>query len=368
MQKKIVLFSSLAFLLTALVFTGCGKSSAVKPDQGQPAQEAKNMALYKGQDRKDLLLKGAQAERELFIYEAMSKEDLQPIMEKFKEKYPFINIQVYRGSANEARQRLLTEYKAGKSVADVFGSATVDLEIARREQTLQKFSSPEADAYPEIFKNKDRYWVTYRTQMPVLGYNTKLVSKDEAPKTYEDLLDPKWKGKIAVDSEEHEWMATLVKYWGEQKGMDFFNKLSQQDLIIRTGRTLHAQLLSAGEFPISLSTLNHRLEELKQQGAPVDYIALEPAVARPSAISLPAKSNHLNTALLWIDFILSEEGQKIFQGQKRIPVHPKVPADPPRMNTGFKYIMRDDAAVIDEYDKWTSLFQNLFVNRSSNRK
>src|SRR5262249_26144657 len=160
-----------------------------------------------------------------------------------------------------------------------------------------------------------------RYNMLVLGWNTNLVSAAEAPRRYEDLLDPKWRGKLGMEAEDQIWLATLMEHWGEARGQEFFKRITEQQLLIRKGHTLLANLVVAGEVPLTPTLYNHRPEVLKRRGAPIDWRPLEPVVAVAHVISLPRAAPHAHAAMLFIDYLLSTEGQQVLAGLGRIPAH-----------------------------------------------
>lgn len=158
----------------------------------------------------------------------------------------------------------------------------------------------------------------------VIGYNTKLVARDQAPKSWEDLLDPKWKGKIALDEENYSWYGAMTQKWGKEKTQRYMRGLAKQDIQLRSGQTLIAQLMAAGEFPVAM-VLAHRIEKMKEQGAPVEWVTtLDPVTVSLHPIGVAAKAPHPNAAKLFIDFILSKEGQQLLLSIERTPARPGI--------------------------------------------
>jgi iron(III) transport system substrate-binding protein len=198
-----------------------------------------------------------------------------------------------------------------------------------------------------------------RLQIFVVGYNTNLVKREELPKSLTGFTDPKWKGKLGIEAGDFEWMATLVKKWGEAQGMAFFRKLAELRPEVRKGHVLLAQLVAAGEIPVGLTTYSGNAETLKRKGAPIDWAPID-AVARPQGIGIARNAPHPASALLYADFVLSaEDGQKMYEAMGRPPVNTKVKSS----LTNFSMTFLDPVAVIDEADKWDKLWEELFLKR-----
>jgi iron(III) transport system substrate-binding protein len=193
----------------------------------------------------------------------------------------------------------------------------------------------------------------------VVGYNTQKVKRDEIPKTYEGFLDPRWKGRIGIEATDVEWMATLVKAWGNEKGMDYFRKLAAMGPDMRKGHILLAELVAAGEVPVGLTMYNSNIESLKRKGAPIDFVAVQPVAARPQGIGVAKNAPHPAAAALFADFVLSPEGQRLFEAMGRVPASTKVKST---LND-FPFTPIDPATVLDESARWEKLWNELFLQK-----
>jgi iron(III) transport system substrate-binding protein len=191
----------------------------------------------------------------------------------------------------------------------------------------------------------------------VVGYNTQKVKRSEIPPTYEGFLDPRWKGRIGIEATDVEWMATLVKTWGNDKGLDYFRKLAAMKPDMRKGHILLAELVAAGEVPVGLTMYNSNIESLKRKGAPIDFVAVQPVAARPQGIGVAKAAPHPNAALLFVDFVLSPEGQKLFESLGRVPASRKVTS---ALND-FSFTLIDPVTVLDESARWEKLWNELFL-------
>ena len=233
------------------------------------------VALYRGTDRQARLEQGAKSEGEVVWYTSMSAGDSTRVVDMFGKRYPSIQPKLVRLTTERALQRYMAEYQAGKTIADIVDIDEPQMEFLRRKNTLQPFHTPVAEKFDKRFVQPQGYWVASRVTMIVLGYNTRLVKPAEAPRRYEDLLDPKWKGKMSLEREQTEWFMTLMEIWGEEKGRSFFQKLGSQEANIRSGHTLMAQLILAGEDPLSPNAYSHHFPREQRKGAPVAFTNLD---------------------------------------------------------------------------------------------
>jgi len=321
------------------------------------------VANYKGEDRQARLEAGARAEGFVMIYTSMDIEESQPILDAFTKKYPFLRGEIYRASGEDVAQKIITEYRGRKYVADLFEGTGIDVAKMLKDGFGQSYFTPRAGTYPRQAKDVKGYWVATRYNMLVAAWNTNLVSDANSPRRYEDLADARWRSRIGIEAEDQVWLATLLEHWGESKAMEFFRRISEQQLLIRKGHTLLAELIVAGEVPMSPTIYNHRPERLKRRRAPIEWRPLEPVVAVPHVVSLPKNAPHPHAAMLFVDFLLSPEGQQELVKLGRIPAHPFVKADPPHLNQGFVYRAIDPNLFLDKYARYDQLWQDLIMRR-----
>jgi len=269
-------------------------------------------------------LGGAKQEKEVVWYTTTSATDNQAIVAGFNRKYPFLKVQALRTTGEKLRQRVLTETSSGQYFADALSASGMEMGLLKSRNLLQPYEAPEAANYPAGAKDRERYFTAIYARNFVMGYNTAMVPEKDRPKDWPDLLDPKWNGKIGIDEEEFEWYGTLIDYWGRERAGRFMRALAAQQPQLRRGHSLLAQLLAAGEFPISI-VVPFEIEQLKRRGAPVDWSATsDPIVTSINVIGLSTKAPHPNGAKLLINYILSEEGQNIIRSASRVPIRPGV--------------------------------------------
>lgn len=270
------------------------------------------------------LIDGAKKEGALVWYMSASIEDAQAILLAFNKKYPFLKTDFFRAGSARLFNRIMNEVRAGKVLFDLVAVRGLETHQLVKAGLLQPYVSPESAAYPAGFKDSKGYWVDYFDSYNVIGYNTQLVARDQAPKSWEDLLDPKWKGKIALDEENFSWYGAMTQKWGKEKTQRYMRALAKQDIQLRNGQTLIAQLMAAGEFSVAM-VLAHRIEKMKEQGAPVAWVTtLDPVTVSLHPIGLAAKAPHPNAAKLFVDFILSKDGQQLLLSIERTPARPGI--------------------------------------------
>jgi len=258
------------------------------------------------------LVDGAKKEGKMVFYTSVETEFARSLTSAFEAKYPFLKTDIFRSTHEKVVSRMNVERQTGTFTADVVSVGEFETFHLQRRGFIAPYKSPQATAYPEGFKDPNGYWTDFYDNLIVTAYNTTRVKREEIPKRYEDLLQPRWKGRMVLDQNEDRWFANMLYLMGEKKGLEFMQALARQDVAIRSGRSLVTQLLGAGEFDLQIVAYWYRPYLMKKQGAPVDWIGLEPAIVALHPISMVEKAPHPNAARLFIDFALSDEGQKIF--------------------------------------------------------
>ena len=316
----------------------------------------KNVYMYQGADREQRLLAGAKKEGELTLYTSAQADDIGAVAKAFEAKYG-VKVQMWRAGSEKVMQRAITEARAGRYAVDAFELNGPELEAMWREGLLDRFHSPQSANMPKQAFAKNGAYIADRFNFFTIAYNTKLVKPNEVPNSYEDLLKPHWVGRIGIEASDTDWFGSMVHAMGEKKGLEFFRKLADMKPQLRTGHTLMAELVSSGEIPLAATIYNHNAERLKVKGAPIEWKALTPTFGRPNGVSVAKRAEHPHAALLFIDFMLSLEGQRLIQKVNRVPASNKVDS---KLND-FPYEMIDPVVVIDEAPKWDKLWSELFL-------
>jgi len=321
-----------------------------------PAQTVAELAAYAGPDRAQRLIDGAKKESALMIYSSMTVADMGTLINAFQAKYG-VKAQLWRGSSEDIRNRVTREYAAGRYDADVAETAGPDMEAMVREQVLQQVVTPVSKELIPQATSAHGQWIATRLSVFVGAYNTDIIKPSDAPKSYEDLLSPRFKGKLGIEAEDANWFMATVLHMGEERGLKLFRDIvAANGISVRKGHTLLANLVPTGEVPLALTTYSYRVEQLKNERAPVEIVYLPPVVAFPTGIGMFRRAPHPHAALLFQDFILTD-GQKILAEREAVPTNPKVKAAP----RGLIFV--DLARFMDDGEKWTRLFRETFTIR-----
>lgn len=276
------------------------------------------------------LIEGAKNEGKLVWYTSMAIDTSKPLLDAFLKEYPFIKADLVRAGEEKLMTRIMSETRAGRWSFDaVSTSATA---VLADKNMVAPYLSPQRAAYIDEFKDPQGFWTAIYVNNLIVAYNTKMVAAKDAPKNYSDLLDPKWKGQMLMDSTDYDWFGTLVTVWGRERTVDYMKRLARQDPLWRRGHGLTAQLVGAGESPLAWA-YNFRIERMKKEGAPVDWIeTFDPIVVTMNGLGLGAKATNPNAAKLFIDFALSKRGQEMVRGMRRIPARGDVEPLAPKMD------------------------------------
>jgi iron(III) transport system substrate-binding protein len=301
-------------------------------------------------------------DKSLTLYTSLAPTESGPLAQAF-EKKTGIKVEVWRAISEKVVQRALTEAQARRFAVDVIETNGPEMEMLAREKLFVALDSPHFRDLPPGAIPKHRLWIPDRMNFFVVAYNTTKVRRDELPKDYAGFLDPKWRGRIGIEATDAEWMATLIKKWGNELGMARFRKLAEMRPDVRKGHVLLAELIAAGEIPVGLTVYNSNAETLKRKGAPIDWVPIEPVVARPQGIAVARNAPNPKAARAFVDFVLSPEGQELLSSMGRAPVSTKVRT---HMNN-FEYTVVDPATVLDEQEKWNKLWDDLFIRGEAKR-
>ena len=322
------------------------------------AQESQSPMTYDGADRNERLLEGARKEGSLLLYTSMAEKDMLGLVNAFQDKYG-IKVEVWRSGKNKVLQRALTEADAGRFVVDVIQNPSPEMEALHREKVLHPVKSPyQSDLIPQALP-KHREWTGMRTYVFVQAYNPRKVGEQELPSTYEDLLDPRWKGRLGIEAKNQEWFMTLIGAMGEEKGLRYFRELVKTNgMSVRAGHSLLANLVVAGEVPFAVTMYSYLVDQKKAGGAPIDYIALKPTIAYTDGIGIARHAPHPNAAMLFYDFMLGE-GQEMVSKGHQITTHER----DARQLAHFAPVYIDPAKVLDTYDRWGKLYEDVLNGR-----
>jgi iron(III) transport system substrate-binding protein len=322
------------------------------------AQDA-SLLQYEGADRTQKLVAAAKKEGVLTLYTSFSEKDLPPLIEPFEKKYG-IKVKVWRAGSDKVLQRTLAEASAKRYEVDAIQSAALEMEALHREKILQPVKSP---VYKDLIAGAvpaHREWVATLLSVWVQAYNTNQIKKEDLPKTFRDLLDPKWKGKLGIEGNVLEWYSTVVLEMGEENGIKLFRDIvARNGMSVRKGHSLLNNMVAAGEVPLALTVYNYMPEAAKRKGAPIDWFVLEPAIARSSGMGISRRAPNPNAALLFQEYMLSPEAQQVLVSMDYVPTNASVPS--PLANLRVKLV--DPTVTLDHLDKWTKSYDDVVVKQ-----
>jgi iron(III) transport system substrate-binding protein len=322
---------------------------------------AQGLFGYEGADRLDKIAAAAKKEGTLTLYTTIAEKDLPTIVGPFEKKYG-IKVNIWRAGTDKVLQRAVTETRAKKYEFDAVHFGAPEMEALSREKVLQAVASPvHKDLIPGSVP-AHREWAATILSVWVQAYNTQAVRKEDLPKTYRDLLDPKWKGKLGIEVKNDDWFATVVHLMGgEQQGIKFFQDLvARNGISPRQGHTLLNNMVVSGEVPMALTVYNYMPEQAKKKGAPIDWFALEPAIARANAIGVARNAPHPNAGLLFYEYLLGTEGQQAMVSVDYVPTNIRVESP----LKGVKIVTTDPVRSLDESQKWSKLFEETVTKKA----
>lgn len=321
------------------------------------AQTVAEVAMYQGADRAKRLAEGAKKEGSVTIYTSAPPDDMAALAAAFEKKHG-VKLQYWRASSEKVVQRAVTEARGNRHDADIIETNGPDIEALHREQMLQEVKSPHlAELIPGAIP-PHREWISMRLNIWVAAYNTRLVRKEDLPKSYEDLANSRWKGRLGIEAGDSNWFAAVVKELGETKGLKTFRDIvAANGMSVRVGHTLLTNLVVAGEIPLALTVYNYRVEQIKASGAPIEWFIIPPTIARFQGMGLARRAAHPHAAVLYFDFMLTE-GQEILFKRGFIPTSRSIKTP---LNQ-FPMKLLDPKVSLDEHDKWAALFKEIVLN------
>lgn len=339
---------------------------------GSAAATVEQIALLKGQDRQKILVEGAKKEGKVIWYSTLIVDQLvRPVKAAFEKEYPFLQVEYFRGNTERVVQKAVSEYQAKHYDVDIIDGTTSPT-LANKAGIMQRFYSPSLADYPPELKDAHGIWGATNLYFLTLGYNTRMVKPNELPKTWEDLLNPRWKGNMIWSTSRGSgapmMIGNILLSMGPEAGKAYLLKLAKQNIAKSTASNRQIlDLVIAGEQPIALHIFNHHAYISRKAGAPVDWQPIEPVTATVNGSGLTKNAPHPHAAMLLLDFLFSTEGQKVFQDVDYLPAHPKLPAKQADLKPGGGRFKRANFVSPDaQYEKgneWIDFFQREFLNK-----
>jgi iron(III) transport system substrate-binding protein len=325
--------------------------------QSKSNRSVAEVASLEGDNRLQILLEGAKNEGELTVY--FSNPGMVPVADAFSKKYG-IKVKTWRSESASILQRVTSEASGNRFEVDALLNNAPEMEALHREKLLQVVKSPYLkDLMPEAIQ-AHKEWVGTTVEMFVQAYNTKKIKKEDLPKTYQDLLDPKWKGMLGIETGDYDWFAYMLQDIGQEKGIKLFNDIvATNGMSLRKGHSLLGQMVSSGDVPLAMNLYSWGPDELKKKGAPIDRFNISQPIAMFTGMGVVKKAPHPHAAVLFYDFMLTD-GQELQSGQFKIATNNKF--DVEQKKIPMKFI--DPGLFLDNYDKWRQNFDSIFNKRA----
>jgi iron(III) transport system substrate-binding protein len=321
------------------------------------SQVLQKLATYQGEDRQQRLTEGAKKEGSLVFYTTFPTEYAEQLIAPFKREYG-IKVEVWRARSEIVLRKVIAEARAGGPSADVITIISPQEEALRRENLLQEIHSPFHKDLVHSAVPAHREWVATLQHVFVQAYNTDKVRKEDLPKTYQDLLAPKWKGKLAIEGDDHEWMSSVISDMGEAEGVRFFRDLvARNGLSVRSGHPLLTNLVASGEVPLALTVYQYSVEQAKKKGSPIDWFVIGRAMSISNAVGVARRAPHPHAALLFYDYLIGAEGQRMLAKIGYVPTHAKI--ESPVKGVTLKVL--DPATLLDEQVRSFGLFEQIIL-------
>lgn len=317
-----------------------------------PAQTLAELAMYSGPDRTQRLIAGAKKEGAVNVYSSMTVGDMKVVAAGFEKKYG-IKVVPWRASSESILQRALVESRAGRHAVDAIETSAAEMESLHREKMLQEVKSPLLAEIAPIALRPHREWVGDRFNIIAAGYNTNLVKKSELPKSYEDLLNPRWRGRLGIEADDGLWFGCLARKMGEAKTIKLFREIARiNGLSARKGHTLLANLVVSGEIPFALTLYHYKAKQLKKAGAPLDWYVIHPGFARFLGTGVMRNAPHPHAAVLFFDFML-RDAQQLLLKRNFTPTNMKV------QKLDIEINVMDPVEMLDSGEKWTKIYDDI---------
>ena len=352
----------LVYLTLGLIFflaAGHALAATAAETAGQVLAKLNNITP---EQRQKTLVEKAKAEGEVAFYSSLQAQQIDPFIQAFRKRYPFVKVNPYRVSGNRQVIKIQTEMNAGNHLFDVTNGSAEQASALKKMGAIDPYASPQREFFSASNKDKEGYFTSLYVIPMVLGYNTNLVKRADAPRSYEDLLNPKWKGNMFLDDESYEWFAVLLKHFGREKGLQYMKPLAKQDLRMVRGRTAQSQLIAAGERPLAIVLSGHTVWELKTKGAPLEGVILDPYLTQANKLMLARHAPHPYAAALFIDWALSEDGQSMITTFGRVVARKGVKQRFPELVEKESFLVDVDfiGPVLDQSGKE---FSQIFLGR-----
>ncbi len=311
-------------LLAILMFVACAAPSQPSPAAtSQPADQSTQKApvtpleqiealnRLAPEERKSRLLEEARKEGTVVWYGSYALPEAEPWINTFNGAYPQIKVEYVRANSQQLADKILSEYQAGKHLVDVITIDHETFQDLKKVGAVSRYCSPERQAVSEQFKDKDCEWTAVYHNPKVIAFNTRKFSKDQAPKSWEDLLDPRWKGQLGMPADDGpKWIVTMENILGKEKAQEYLRRMAEQRVQLHQSHTTLAQLIAAGQVDAGFHINIPAVTNTQKQGGPIASISPDPLPTAINSVLMAGKPQHPFAAAVLIDYILSRDGQR----------------------------------------------------------
>jgi iron(III) transport system substrate-binding protein len=306
------------------------------------------------------LVEGAKREKKLVFYTTMDLPQCIEVVRDFAQKYPFLDLELHPLQADTLVKRVQNEARDGVPTWDVLLGGGGSFQSLLEANLIVSYHSPQREAVSDALNDSAGFWSGYYINPYVLGYSTTLVNQANIPRSYGDLLEPRWKGnRIAIDSTAHGLLRGLAAEWGEEKAISYLKRLAEQEPVMAPASIMAVDSLHTGNVAMVIARAPVIQGYKKKLQSLIDWVFLEPTVAQIDAVMLSAQSPHPNAARLFVDFVLSKEGQGALAGIQQIPVRRDMEARSKTISEGHKwFVERPDKHV--NFRETVKLFREIF--------
>jgi iron(III) transport system substrate-binding protein len=345
------------FWLFAMAFVLLSDS----PGLAQSGNLLKKFDGLRGQEREQRLIDGAKKEGKVVVYSFTAVDQLKPLLEEFQKRYPFITPEHYRANATGVFNKFATESRAGQTLADVIDISAGETYTLGQMGLIDPYLSPRREGIPRDFMDEKGFWTAHYHFVVSLGFNTQHIKPAEAPKSYEELLNPKWKGRFSLDPADQDLFGALLLHWGKQKALSYFRNLAKLEPRMVSGHTQQANLVGAGEVQMAPWLYGYRPLQLKDEGAPVEAILFNPVLSNPAYLLLAKNSTHPHAAALLIDWALAADGGMRFFAEKfgRTPTRTGLKERFSKLRVD-RYLVVKPEIVGPNFKEFTQLYNEIF--------
>jgi iron(III) transport system substrate-binding protein len=303
----------------------------------------------------------AKKEGNVVVYGTTILGDMTRLNQLLNQKFPTIKVDYFRSTGKSLLEKILNETRARRFNADIYQISGMQMWMLGQRQLLLRYLSSERAAVDGGGKDKEGYWTALYSNTYATAYNSRLVAPQDVPRSYQDLLTLKWKGKMALEDEAYEWLGSMIQILGRDKALPLMRELFKQELRIQAATGLSLQLLCAGEFSLDVANRINQIEGVKEKGCPADWVGIEPLTQRPPvAIAIAKSAPHPAAAKVYIDFMLSRDTQQFMSGMLKRESS-RTDVDPPiKRLKGARIWKSDWDQIFRDYDDLAKLYREVF--------